>query len=743
MTKSSDTDAILWTTQARAAQRNRAHILRMVLVGLVVFLLIIGVFFFFYSQVNLLLRQQTSFYLQEITTKSAERLKEKIDGDLRMLEGLALFLGGLDTLDVGHWLAVMQNNPLFSEFQRYGFILADGRMYTQEIDGLDFSDRQYFKDVMQGKTAVSDVFVDNIYQQPTLAYGVPIIQNGTIVGALGVGMVIQEYERCLHLPSFSGEGTMHLLDTYGSIILKLGNASIPKRLSLDTLKDEFKKGESGIVRLDDQDNPRLLAYAPVGVKNWMLLLEIPNNFLLETQRRTKLYALLMALLYGILMLFFPYYILFKRRSYEFSLLRLAYFDEMTGIANYTLFEESATRLVQGKDATQYSCVVLNIRRFKLINDLFGYAYGDTLLIQVASMLPSFCTDDELYGRKDGDRFLLLFRQGKVEERVHKMLAALNTIVLPDTAQFTLEFVGGIYHIEDTGVPIPICIDRATLALDHLKDDHGTHFLVYNESIRKRLLDESELVKGFQQALTENQFLVMLQPKFNMLTSKIIGCEALVRWNHPVRGLLAPIQFIPVFEEHNLITELDMFVLRQVCEKLIKWQEQGLEVVPVSVNQSRAHLDNPTYVSDLIHAVDQYGLDHSLLEFEMTESIFLSNLTHLKAVVTALRKAGFKLSIDDFGSGYSSLNMLKNIKVDFLKLDREFLMEAEDALRSQKVIHSVIKMAQELDILVVAEGVETKGQAEMLMQMGCTIAQGYYYERPITMDAFERLLAKRS
>ncbi len=714
----------------------------MVLVGLVVFLLIIGVFFFFYSQVNLLLRQQSSYYLQEITKKSAERLKEKVDGDLRMLEGLALFLGGLDTLDVDHWLAVMRDNPLFAEFQRYGFMLTDGRMYTQEIYGLDFSERQYYKDVMQGKTIISDVFVDNIYQKPTLAHGVPIRQEGEIVGALGVGIVVQEYERCLFLPSFSGEGTMHLLDRNGSIIMKLGNASIPRRLSLDALRDEFTEGESGIVRLEGQGDPRLLAYAPVGLEDWMLLLEIPNNFLLETQRQTKVYSLLMAVSYGVLMLFFPYYILFKRRSYEFSLLRLAYFDEMTGIANYTLFEESATRLVQGKDAIRYSCVVLNIRRFKLINDLFGYSYGDALLTQVASLLPSFCTGDELYGRKDGDRFLLLFRQEMVEERVYKMLATLNTIVLPDTAQFTLEFVAGIYTIEDTDIPIPICIDRATLALDHLKDGHGTHYLVYNEAIRKRLLDESELVKGFQQALTESQFIVMLQPKFNMLTSEIIGCEALVRWNHPGRGLLAPIQFIPVFEEYDLITELDMFVLRQVCEKLVQWQEQGLEVVPASVNQSRAHLDTPTYVSDLILAVDQFGLDHSLLEFEMTESIFLSNLTHLKAVVTELRKAGFKLSIDDFGSGYSSLNMLKNIKVDFIKLDREFLMEAEDDLRGQKVIHSVIRMAHELDILVVAEGVETKQQAEMLMGLDCTIAQGYYYERPISMEAFERLLANK-
>lgn len=317
---------------------------------------------------------------------------------------------------------------------------------------------------------------------------------------------------------------------------------------------------------------------------------------------------------------------------------------------------------------------------------------------------------------------------------------MNQIALPDTARFKLEVVAGIFFLQKP-LPINICIDRAALALDHLKDDHSRSYMVYNEAIREQLLGESELIKDFQEALESGQFFVLLQPKYYLDTEEVMGAEALVRWNHPAKGLLSPLQFIPLFEENNLITELDMFVLRKVCSKLRHWLDEGFVPLPISVNQSRAHLENPTYVNDLVHAVDDYRLEHNLLEFEMTESFFLDDLGQFKAVVSDLRREGFAVSIDDFGSGYSSLNMLKNISFDFLKLDRGFLMEAEDDHRSQMVIQSVIQMAQKLGISIVAEGVETKAQVEMLRAMECTIAQGYYYQRPIPMDAYEKLLKR--
>ncbi|NCB02865.1 MAG: EAL domain-containing protein [Spirochaetia bacterium] len=252
-----------------------------------------------------------------------------------------------------------------------------------------------------------------------------------------------------------------------------------------------------------------------------------------------------------------------------------------------------------------------------------------------------------------------------------------------------------------------------------------------------------MVKDFQDALQSNQFFIQLQPKFNVNTETIVGAEALVRWNHPTKGLLPPLQFIPILEKHNLIKDLDMFVLAKVCEKLQDWKGHGIPLLPISVNQSRIHLKNPSYVADLLSIVDSYGVDHCLLEFELTENIFLGNLDYLKEVVFSLRKMGFFVSIDDFGSFYSSLNMLKNITVDYLKLDREFLVELENDIPSRKIIRGVIQLANDLGILIVAEGVETKEQVEILKELGCTIAQGFYYERPIAIESYEKLLLEVS
>lgn len=731
-------ESLLRETKIGKLYNTRIFILHLLLVAVVVIFFIVGVYFFFNRQVNLLLTQQSSFYMQEVATKSAEHLKEKLDGDLSKLKGIALTLGGLEGLDYEYWLDELTCDELLGDMQGFGFILPDGKGYAKQFSGLDVSERSYFRSAMQGNSVISDVFIDKVYDKPVIFYVEPIFQKGVVVGAVVFGIMTEEFEKYLLMPAFSGEGTIHLLSSNGSIILKLGKAGVPKRLSLDSLQEDFVAGKSGVIRLEG-NNPRVLAYAPVGVKGWSLLLEVPNSFLLKTKRQTGLYALVLTLLFGLLMLIFPYNALFRRKRYETSLLKVTYIDQLTSIGNYTLFVELAERLVK-KEGPKYVCVVLNIRRFKLVNDLFGYPYGDALLKQIASMLPTFCDEKELYGRRGGDRFMLLLKQDGAEERIGDMLAALNRIALPDTARFKLEIVGGVFFIHKP-LPMNICIDRAFLAIDQLSFDHTKSFLVYDETIREHLLDESELIKDFPEALHSGQFFVLLQPKFNMETGEVIGSEALVRWNHPTKGFLSPLQFIPVFEENNLITELDMFVLKEVCAKLRRWQDEGLALLPVSVNQSRAHLDNPCYIPELLQVVDQFGLEHSLLEFELTESIFLENLDHLKVVVASLRNEGFKVSIDDFGSGYSSLSILKNITVDYLKLDREFLMEAEDNIRSQKVIRSVIEMAHDLRILIVAEGVETKAQADMLMGMDCMIAQGYFYERPIAMDAFEKLLEK--
>jgi len=242
-----------------------------------------------------------------------------------------------------------------------------------------------------------------------------------------------------------------------------------------------------------------------------------------------------------------------------------------------------------------------------------------------------------------------------------------------------------------------------------------------------------------QALENGDFKVFLQPKYDFKTEKAVGAEALVRWQHPKKGMIKPDSFIPIFEKNGFVTKIDLFVFEEICKMQKAWAAEGREPMIISINQSRLHLRNPAYVATLKSIIERYDVNPGMIELELTESAFFCNMNIVFDVTRRLHKIGFRLSIDDFGSGYSSLNILKDIFIDVIKLDREFLKESSDATRGIKVIKSIIAMAIDLGIETVAEGVETREQVELLREMGCNLAQGFYYAKPMAIPQFVKLL----
>lgn len=258
-----------------------------------------------------------------------------------------------------------------------------------------------------------------------------------------------------------------------------------------------------------------------------------------------------------------------------------------------------------------------------------------------------------------------------------------------------------------------------------------------------MLEDSELEKIFHTARENGQFFIMLQPKYSLHTKRLVGAEALVRWNHPKKGLLTPNQFIPMLEKHNLLVILDMFVLEEVCKLFLRWKQQGKPLFPISINQSRSHLLDIAYEKNLVSLVDRYEVPHSLMEFELTESLFLHDTKHLSEVLATLRNNDFLVSLDDFGSGYSSLSMLKDVQIDVIKMDQGFLTGVDEDNRGMQVVKHIIAMAKALHITTVAEGVETQKQVNMLAELGCDVVQGYYYSQPISVSEYEKLLSDGS
>ncbi len=297
---------------------------------------------------------------------------------------------------------------------------------------------------------------------------------------------------------------------------------------------------------------------------------------------------------------------------------------------------------------------------------------------------------------------------------------------------------GICEVDNIETPINVLCDWANLAMKTIKGNYLNTYAFYDGKLRERILEEKKIENQMHDALLQGQFTLYLQPKVHIPTSRIIGSEGLVRWIHPVEGIMPPDRFIPLFEKNGFIIRLDEYIWEQACITLRRWIDHGLTPTPISVNMSRMHIHDPRLREKLVDLVKRYGLPPHLLELELTESAFLENESGLFESMKDLQRYGFQFSMDDFGSGYSSLNMLKSMPVDFIKIDRGFLNEVVATDRGKTVIRFSISLAKEMNIRVIAEGVENEEQAAFLLEAGCSYAQGYFYSRPLPVQAFEDL-----
>lgn len=414
-------------------------------------------------------------------------------------------------------------------------------------------------------------------------------------------------------------------------------------------------------------------------------------------------------------------------------------DAATGLLGKEAFFDEAAAYLRHSGARDVSIVCFDVDHFKLFNDLHGLDCGDELLRYLGRALALRFSPDgaQPLARLAADTFALC-ATGIRPERVERILVDISS-ECPNGIDAIVR--AGVYRIEDPASPVSIMCDRAVIALRTVKGSYFDRVALYDPGMREALVLEREVVAGVESALREDRIELFLQPKCNIRTGKIVGAEALARWRHPERGIVAPGEFIPLIERNGLVCSLDL----RVWEKTAAWIrgliDEGVQPVPVSVNVSRADIYLVDVAAELHALVERYGIEPSLIEVEITESAYSERPDRIVAAFDELAERGFTVLMDDFGSGYSSLNMLKDINVDVLKIDMRFL--DRDDRRSKDIMESVIRMARWLDLPVIAEGVETREQVNFLLDVGCSYAQGYYYARPMEAAAFEALLTDGS
>lgn len=416
-------------------------------------------------------------------------------------------------------------------------------------------------------------------------------------------------------------------------------------------------------------------------------------------------------------------------------------DTLTGVYNRAAFVEKTAQLLLNSQDDEYAIAQADIERFKVINELYGHAEGDKLLRFVGETMQNFVGNEGICCRLSADTFAACVRRSeglsqRFQESVEKVFSMYELPV-----ELTMSF--GICVVDDTTLPIDTLLDRASMALKTVKGSYVKHVAYYDDALRLAMLEEQEVIGRADFALEHEEFVIYLHPQYDHLTGALVGAEALVRWLHPDKGLISPSQFIPVFERNGFITKLDHFVWDKTCRLLRRRLDEGRKVLPISVNISRIDLYDPTLCDRIMALIEKYGLDPGLLRLEITESAYVDNPRQLIDVVRELQQRGFIIEMDDFGSGYSSLNTLKDVPVDVLKMDMKFLSSKDADPRTNCILQSIINMASRINLPVIAEGVESKEQADYLLSLGCNLVQGYFYAKPMPESEFERLLEQES
>lgn len=414
-----------------------------------------------------------------------------------------------------------------------------------------------------------------------------------------------------------------------------------------------------------------------------------------------------------------------------------YTDPLTKISNKEGFVECVKHLYHDNPEKTYIICVIALNQLNVINDIYGFIAGDKVIKKAAEIAVNFVSETGgVCGRLGGGEFLLCFENTRHNlDRIHNA----GTYSIDEiNISFPLSFRAGLFIDSDRADAIDTMINYASLARDKIEEDGISTCLFYNDELRERLAAEAMVTSQMYKALENHEFVSYFQPQYSHKSQQIVGAETLCRWVKKDGSIISPGLFIPIFEKNGFIKALDRYMWEEAFKAVLEWSAKGAKPIPISVNISRVSLEEPGFVESIKTLYEKYPIDPSLLHFEITESAYSARQDTIAFKINSLRDAGFMVAMDDFGSGYSSLNVLKDMPLDILKLDMGFL-RGRNQDRGESIIRNVVAMIKELDLDIVSEGVETVEQAEFLRHVGCDVIQGFLYSRPIPKEDYEHLI----
>lgn len=720
--------------------------------------------------------QESEQYLSDLSKSLTNSINYQLESSLNALESMAIGYGSMETEEGGG----MNRQSLQERAELLGFV----HVFVVEPDGTavssdgvvdDFSNCPEIMSAFQGHRVVTRENIqelDESHHQAIFALAVPIYEQGR-VNQIMTACVSQSWtERLMEQSYFGGEIFFHVVRNNGEMLIRsksdhhqniMNDPALETSGNLFVTLAKYADFEEDWVSLEalracaeaqetvemhytfpwEGVEGRTAILMPLGRSDLNLWLVMVGNAAREQSDLMYSWSMLTSVFIVIvfLVLSFTLYRLYNH-GYQ-----LAYVDSVTGGYSLARFEEEGRQLLNRAASGEYMYVSVNIDKFKLINEIFGQEQGDKMLRYVYEQIHKMLKEDELVCRTSSDHFdvlmhtlsqadTVLWYQRLVEEIGQGIKLYEENL----RSNYVIGLSFGAYRLDDPTLPFVIFRDRAVMARKHGLKERKNHLFTYgfySESKKYQIRSEKEMENRMEEALQKGHFKVYFQPKEDLCWGGVAGAEALVRWHDPEWGVVPPNDFIPFFEQNGFIRRLDLYMFEQVCKHLARWRAEGRPQLAISVNLCRLLLEDEHFLEPYVEILQRYQVPASCLEFEITESVVNKNTQDVIRAIDTIHRAGFTCSLDDFGSGYSSLNIIQDLHVDVLKIDKAFFRTDNiENPREQAVIREVVHLAKALHMGVCAEGVETEGQAKFLREIHCNMGQGYLFSKPLPVEEFE-------
>ena len=739
------------------------HLKRMTVLVVVISLVILGAGGIVTLSLNRVRQEGIDNRIQGEVESYKEDLEQKIQTDFQIVYTLAAFLEFNQGLDKENFSRGLLESNNHNNFVRMGYFSKNGRGVRvtrgkdMEIDvtleEISPCMQEIVRSAWEGAEAFSGISYDEKLEKDVIGYAVPVYRNGEIIGALVATEAADSLREMLNGETiFAGNGYIRLVDSQGNYVLPYEEDSVFSgdyfsAEEKERIEETLQEGGNCFTSVRYNGNLFRIYIAATDIRDWNLFgiesVNEVNRFTSQMILITRIaFSLVLAVV--ILLVFYGYRALKKKNR---ELIQYAYYDPLTGAYNSEKFQQELTEVMKGQEA--WALAGMNIRQFKFINEIFGRNQADSLLCHVKEAMENNMEEGEYFCRNSADMFLMLLKTSDkkiIQERIRKIMGDISAFSANWRRNYEIQMYCGISLI-----PAGWKKDTATMqtthtmfALEKARTLPRNSIWFYDLKLHQEEILQNYVESHMNQALEAGEFKMYLQPKFELKTGKLVGAETLVRWIPEDGKVIYPGQFIPIFERNGFCAALDMYMTEQVCRQLRRWRDENGQVVPVSVNQSKILFYEADYVERMEKLIKKYQVPAEWITLEILEGLAMENIDKLNQVILRLKKIGFRISMDDFGSGYSSLNILGNLRIDELKLDKGFFKELEGADRRRQtiIIEHIIEISKSLKISTVAEGIETEGDQQMVRDLDCDYGQGYYYCRPVPVEEFNEKYMKK-